>query len=280
MNDNKKSKKRTVKSAEDPLYEISLKFNNNLFQAYLFEIFENMNIGLSPIEMKIEEFEFSDVLKVSYKNELYFINFFDKSKMSNLEFNIKETLFLIEKALKFTKSKNVVLIFFQNSHNFEFEKTSKDDLIFFLQVELKIKVVEFSTNNDLIEFLSNLSESISTKEEKSKITFFETKPVTCTNLCDISNITNEDSKMFIKHLMCIPGISEKKAISIVKNYPTIKSLMEIYDSSEYNEKEKENFLADSQIEDKSKNNTKKLGFALSAKIYKYFYSMDPMTIIN
>ena len=280
MNDNKKSKKKTFKSVEDPLYEISLKFSNNLFQAYLFEIFENMNISLSPIEMKIDEYEFSDVIKIRYKNELHFIHFFDKSKMSNLEFNMNETFFLIDKVLKCTKSKNLILIFFQNPQNFEFEEISKDDLIFFLQVELKIKVVEFSTNNSLVEFLSNLSDSIATKEEKSKITFFETKPVTSTNLCDIENITSEDSKMFIKHLMCIPGISEKKALSIVKNYPTLKSLMEIYSSSEYNEKEKENFLADSKIEDKSKNNTKKLGYALSSKIFKYFYSLDPMIIIN
>jgi hypothetical protein len=280
MNQDKKSKKKIEKTIDAPLYEISLKFSNNLLQAYLFEIFENMNINLSPIEMKNDGIEFTDLIKIKFNNELYYIHFFDKSKMSNVELHMNETFKIIDTIIKFTKSKNIVVIFFQIPQNFEFENSAKDNLIFFFQVELKIKVVEFSTNNDLLEYLSNLSDSITTKEEKSKITFFETKPVTSTNLSDIENITNELSKMFIKHLMCIPGISEKKAISIVKIYPTLKSLMEIYHSNEYNEKEKENFLADVQIEDKSKNSSKKLGIALSAKVYKCFYSADPVTIIN
>jgi hypothetical protein len=277
MNQDKKSKKKIHEIAH---YEISLNFSNNLFQAYLFEIFENMNIILSPVEMESEGVEFTDVIKIKFNNEIYFVNFFDKSKTNNLEIQMNKLFLMIDKMLFQTNSKNILLIFFQIPQNFEFEKTSKDDLIFFFLTDLKVKVVEFSTNNDLVEFLSNFTDSITSKEEKSKITFFDAKPVTSTNLCDLENILDEDSKMFIKHLMCIPGISEKKAIAIVKSYPTLKNLMKIYSSCEYNLKEKENFLADIEIADKSKNSSKKLGNALSQKIYKFFYSSDPETIIN
>jgi hypothetical protein len=272
-----KSKKKNI---EAPVYEISLQFNNNLFQTYLFEIFEKFNISLSPVEMQetsgSTNVKLINTIKIHYKNEYSFIKFLDKDSS-----NIKELFISVEIMLKLVKnSKNIIIIFFQLPNNLEFEKMSKNNFIFFLTSELKIKVFECNNNNDLVEFLNNYTEAVLTKEDKSKITFYDTKPVTSTNLCELEGITNEKSVMFVKHLMCIPGISERKAISVVQYYPTLADLMNIYSSPEYNENEKENMLRDVEIIDKVNNTTKKLGSALSIKIYKCLFSNDINTIIN
>ena len=70
------------------------------------------------------------------------------------------------------------------------------------------------------------------------------------------------------------GISERIAISIVKEYPKLDLLYNIYLSDEYDEKEKENLLENIQI------GNKRLGPALSGKIYKFFTADKPDIKIN
>jgi hypothetical protein len=43
---------------------------------------------------------------------------------------------------------------------------------------------------------------------------------------------------YISYLMCIPGVSETKAIGLAKVYPTLKSLMEFFLNEKMTEKEK------------------------------------------
>jgi len=79
-------------------------------------------------------------------------------------------------------------------------------------------------------------------------------------------------------LLTISGITEYKAIAIVKKYPTITSLMNSY--LECNDsKSKENMLADIIVDTESDNN-KKLGKSLSNKIYRIFTVIDPNELVN
>lgn len=272
MKNGTKSKRKEI---EAPIYEISLNFTNNLFQTYLFELFEKLKIDIQPSQLIYEEITFSNLIKITYKSEIFLLTFFDKNITELLKNN---NLFqIIEKYLKLTQPNNITLFFYGlNEGNFK----EKNELVFFLNTEIKVNIIDCNTTNELIDYMQNYIESIIKKEEKSKITFFDSKPVACTSLCEMENITEADSLTWVKHLMCIPGISEIKAISIVKQYPTFNSLMAIYDSHEYTENEKENILRDVEIENKTKNTKKRLGNALSAKIYKMFYSNDPNIIIN
>ena len=151
----------------------------------------------------------------------------------------------------------------------------KSSFIYFLSTKLKIKIVDISNSDELVDYIYNFNNSILTKDNKSKITFFDTKPVQTTSLTQNENIKNIT---FIKHLMCLPGISERIAIAIVKNYPRIDMLYDIYLTDEYNEKEKENLLENIQII--WPNGTKRLGPAMSNKIYKFFMADNPESKIN
>jgi hypothetical protein len=267
-----KSKKKDI---ELPVYRISLNFTNNLLQTYTFEIFEKMNIALNAEEIKCDEFKLINTIHIQYKGEIFLLFLFDRSMSDSVASGY---LFdIIHKLLKITKNINITLIFHEINEEI---LADRNDLIFFINTELGVKIFECNSSNEFIEFLQNYSDSILTKEEKSKLTFFESKPVNTTNLCELEGITDETTLTWIRHLMCIPGISETKAIAVAKVYPNYTSLIDQYNKSGYNEREKESFLKDIEVDNKNKNKTTKLGVALSTKIYKVFNSTDPNIIIN
>ena len=122
--------------------------------------------------------------------------------------------------------------------------------------------------------------AVVTKKEKSQITFFESKAVSHSNLCGMEGIEDPKTITWIENLMCIPGISETKAIAIAKVFGSFSSLMEVYTSDQFSEKEKQNYLVDTEIHNKQKNTVKKLGPAISQKVYKFYSSVDPSVIIS
>ena len=75
------------------------------------------------------------------------------------------------------------------------------------------------------------------------------------------------------------GISESRAISIVKVFHDISTLYSAYLSDQYSNEEKETLIDDIQVVNMSKSSKKKLGGILSAKIYKFFTSDDPTLIV-
>ena len=152
----------------------------------------------------------------------------------------------------------------------------KSSFINFLTTKLDIKVVDISNSDELVDYIYNFNNSILTKDNKSKITFFDTKPVQITSLTQNENIKN---LTFVKHLMCLPGISERIAIAIVKQYPRLDMLYDIYLSDEYDESEKENLLENIQVVG-SNGSTKRVGPAMSNKIYKFFMADNPESKIN
>jgi hypothetical protein len=267
-----KSKKKEV---ELPVYQISLNFTNNLLQTYIFEIFEKMTIPLNAQAIKIEDFELVNTIHVEHKGEVFLLFLFDRSMVESVD--VAYLFKSIEYMLKITKNVNITIIFHEINEEI---LADRNDMIFFINTELGIKIFECNSNNEFIDYLHHFSDSIITKEEKSKITFFESKPTNTTNLCELEGITDETTLTWIRQLMCIPGISETKAIAVAKVYPNYVSLIEQYNKSGYNEKERESFLKDIEVDNKAKNKTSKLGVALSTKIYKVFNSTDSNIIIN
>jgi hypothetical protein len=266
-----KSKKKDL---DQITFEISLSFTNNIFQTHIFEIFDKLGLNLNPNKLVQDDVEFFNLIKITHNANIFLLMFLDKN-LQNLVNN--DSLFLIiEKLQKITRTEITFLFYEINEDSYP----EKNELIFFLNTEARVKVFDCTNGNDLIDFISNYIDSITSKEEKSKLTFFDNKPVYLTALCELEGITDQQSLTFIKHLMCIPGVSENKAIAIVKIYPSFVSLMNTYMSYGYSDKEKEGILKDIEIPNKEKNKTSRLGQALSSKIYRVFNSGDPNIVIS
>ena len=252
-----------------PSYEITLEFSNNLFQTFLIEIEEKNGIFIQNLTSKIiPNFPYNkNTLKVTYKSDIYFLVFQNKQDFID---NVKNTTLLFEylyELTKITDFTNIILLLY--TVNFSEVKESekiKSNFIYFLSTKLNIKIIDIPNSDELVDYIYNFNNSVLTKDNKSKITFFDTKPVQITSLTQNENISNI---IFVKHLMCLPGISERIAIAIVKEYPRLDELYKIYLSDEYDENEKENLLENIQV------GNKRLGPALSNKIYKFFTAEKP-----
>ena len=257
-----------------PIYEMTIEFSNNLFQTFLLEIEEKNEIYIQNLSSKIiPKFPYNkNTLKVSYKSEIYFIIFQNKQDFID---NVKNSTLLFEYLYELTKITDVnniiLLLYMVNFSDLKESEKIKSNFIYFLSNKLNIKFVDISNSDELVDYIYNFNNSILTKDNKSKITFFDTKPVQITSLTQNENIKN---LIFVKHLMCLPGVSERIAIAIVKEYPRLDLLYDIYLSDEYDEKEKENLLENIQI------GNKRLGPALSNKIYKFFTAERPDIKIN
>ena len=274
LNSLKSSKRNNIDNNNTPLYEMTKEFSNNLFQTFLVEIEERNGIFIQNLSSKIiSKFPYDkNTLKITYKSELYFIVFQNKQDFID---NVKNSTLLFEylySLTKVTEVNNIILLLYMvNFADMKETNKLKSDFIYFISNKLNIKFIDISNSDELVDYIYNFNNSVLTKDSKSKITFFDTKPVQITSLTQNENITNIT---FIKHLMCLPGVSERIAIAIVKEYPKLDLLYNIYLSDEYDDEEKENLLENIQV------GNKRLGHALSSKIYKFFTAEKPDIKIN
>ena len=213
-----------------PIYEITLEFSNNLFQTFLIEIEEKNGIFIQNLSSKIiPHFPYNkNTLKVSYKTDIYFLVFQNKQDFID---NVNNTTLLFEylyELTKITDSINIILLLYMvNFSDMKSSEKIKSNFIYFLSTKLNIKIIDISNSDELVDYIYNFNNSVLTKDNKSKITFFDTKPVQITSLTQNENISNIT---FVKHLMCLPGISERIAIAIVKEYPRLDALYDIIDT--------------------------------------------------
>jgi len=258
-------KSNKKKSIEKPNFILSLDFSNNSIQTFILDLFEQKNTRIDIENIIFNNEKMMNLIMIKYKENYTFLQLYDSSFLSGSISNRK--IFKTAEILKSIceDSGNVIFLFLNIK-----KKDYKDinEISFILKSCSKIKIYHCSDNYDLYDYLVDLISSISLKEEKSKLTFFDLKPVTNSNLSELDDLS-ENSRIWVKHLMCIPGISEKKAIAIVKMYPTFKSLIEVYESEEFTELEKEKFLKDITIIGNA-NSSKRIGEAVSSKVYKYF----------
>jgi hypothetical protein len=80
--------------------------------------------------------------------------------------------------------------------------------------------------------------------------------------------------------MCIPGVSENKAIGLAKVFPTLRILMEFMTNPQVSEKEKKERLKNIEVQLTIGDKSKKLGKVLSNKIYTMLLAADPSIVIN
>lgn len=274
QNDNNK-----INSLNIPIYEMTLEFTNNLFQTFLLEMEEKNGIQIKTLTTRVtENYGYNkNTVKITYNNKIYYLIFQNKNDFID---NVQKSSILFEyiyELTKLTEAINIILIFYMvNFDDMKESNNLKSSFVYFLNTKLNIKIVDLSNSEELVDYIYNFNNSILTKENKSKITFFDTKPVQLTSLTENEGINN---LVFVKHLMCLPGLSEKIAIAIVKEYPRLEMLYDIYLSDEYDEEDKKSLLENIQIVGNN-GKSKRIGPAISHKIYKFFTSIEPDSRIN
>lgn len=219
-----------------------------------------------------------EIFKKLYNNDLNEITNFLNNYQIDQDENIKN-LFIFEGMNSYFTSQKFKAKFIDS--NKRLEKNEEENFIEWL-IDLNIihsfdyKLTE--TISETIDYIKKLSMNlISSKNKKPEI--LVNRENTHTHKSKLAGLDNIFTLMWVDILMAIPGISEDKAISIVKAYPTLKSLMKAYENCE-NESQKESLLKNIQIfykldESKSKN----LGIKISNRVYKIFTCNDEKKIV-
>lgn len=158
------------------------------------------------------------------------------------------------------------------------EKSIFNKFKFFVESEYKILVINLESNESLIIFTENLIRSIPDKHIKSNIEFYD-----CKFNVQLSTYFDEEFEddlipTFMKQLMCIPGVTEHKALAISRKY-SFKKLLSAYNSSSLMLKQRENLLASIEYKNKNNENIKKIGELVSKRIYNYFTTYDGNEIL-
>ena len=82
---------------------------------------------------------------------------------------------------------------------------------------------------EVIEFLKEMHSSILDKPYRKELSMYSRKGFRPGKKAQIQGFSDSLSLTYISFLMCIPGVSENKAIAIAKSFPTYNSLMVVFD---------------------------------------------------
>lgn len=100
------------------------------------------------------------------------------------------------------------------------------DWIFHLTLDLFYDVYETKNSKESLEYLLNCTKIVADSKNKKQLNNYDNKGQTSSSLStDFGNIKDDLTLDWINMLLTISGITEYKAIAIVKKYPTITSLM-------------------------------------------------------
>ena len=128
-----------------------------------------------------------------------------------------------------------------------------------LTLEYEFDYLEVYTPMEVIEFLKEMHSSILDKPYRKELSMYSRKGFRPGKKAQIQGFTDTLSLTYISFLMCIPGVSENKAIAIAKNFPTYNSLMTVFDDPTSTEKDKVGRLAEVEIKGIGGDKAKKIG---------------------
>lgn len=118
-------------------------------------------------------------------------------------------------------------------------KAEFDRFLIDLTITYEFDFIELYTPVEIIDFLKEMHLSIKDKPHRKELSMYSRKgfkpgkkALMLGGFSDYMSIT------FISWLMCIPGLSENKAIAIAKVFPTIADLMDTLRNPKIAEKQK------------------------------------------
>jgi len=149
-----------------------------------------------------------------------------------------------------------------------------------LTLEYEFDYLEVYTPLEVVEFLKEMHLSILDKPYRKELSMYSRKGFKPGHKARLQGFTDQLSLTYISWLMCVPGVSENKAIAVARSYPTYTNLIEMMTNTQMTEKEKKAKLTEIETAGIGGEKGKKLGKAIADKLYFYFMSIDPNVIIN
>jgi hypothetical protein len=239
---------------------ISLNFSNNDLRELA-----TQSLNCIDIVLLVEELaEIPNSIEFCREREKSLVRILDQKTLT-LELNTGDAFLYFDKMLEGYTQK--VIIFYK----IDCLCSNVFDLCFFLNTKKQIKTIMIANRNDLNDFISNYCISLYTKGEKSDITFYESKSVNLSAI-NAEKIGDPTSVAFAEQLMCIPGVSECKAMGILVQFKSIGAIIEFIKSM--GKSDAIEMFSKIQVE-YSKNALKPLGNSLACKIYKIYSEIDP-----
>lgn len=141
-----------------------------------------------------------------------------------------------------------------------------------LQIEHSFNFELLETNLEVVLFLRRLVGKLCENKEKDSLNMFASKRLDCSK-SKILGLNERNQFVWLNFLRAITGVSETKATSLVKKFPSICSLMEAYQQMQ-GEQEKKLMLKDIEVFS-LQGKTSKIGKKLSERIYLFFNKKNP-----
>jgi len=106
-------------------------------------------------------------------------------------------------------------------------KSEFDKFLIDLTIQYEFDYIEMYTPVEIIDFLKEMHLSIKDKPHRKELSMYSRKGFNRPGrkALMLGGFNDSLSICYISWLMCIPGLSENKAIGIAKVYPTIRDLM-------------------------------------------------------
>lgn len=149
-----------------------------------------------------------------------------------------------------------------------------------MTLEYEFDYLEVYTPMEVIDFLKEMHFSIVDKPFRKELSMYSRKGFKPGRKAQLQGFKDSLSLTYISFLMCVPGVSENRAIAIAKAIPTLDSLMAMLSDKKVLEKDRKEKLANIEIRGIGGEKSKKVGKAIAAKIYTHFMAVDPLIIIN
>jgi len=89
-----------------------------------------------------------------------------------------------------------------------------------LTLEFEFDYLEVFTALEVVDFLKEMHLSILDKPHRKELSMYSRKGYRPSNKVKMAGLSKETELTYVAMLMCVPSISENKAIAIAKAFPT------------------------------------------------------------
>lgn len=133
---------------------------------------------------------------------------------------------------------------------------------------------------EVIDFIKEMHLSIVDKPHRKELSMYSRRGFKPSNKAKVAGFNKELELTYISWLMCIPGVSENKAIAVARAYPTFDLFMTMIKDESRTEKQKKILIMEISVQGIAGEKGKRLGKAVADKLFMTFMSTDPNIIIS
>ncbi|TNV77009.1 hypothetical protein FGO68_gene4673 [Halteria grandinella] len=227
----------------------------------------------------------------SYENEFALLYYSKETFIEAYASGNLHTEMMMVKKYKQNRKQNggefKVIVVFHSVHDSLFNvdhgtpnKAQYDKFLIDLTLSYEFDYIQLDHTIDVIDFLKEMHASVQDKPYRKELSMYSRKGFRPGKKAILSGFKDPLSVTYISFLMCIPGVSENKAIGLAKIYPTIKSLMDMFLDEKVPEKEKLAQLREIEVCTSMGDKNKKLGKVLADRIFKVLMCVNPNLQIN